>query len=123
MKAALKCKRVYIIGSILLILGLGVTFGGLGISLIPALNVDTLYYPYLLWIFSVGYILIGYLWCDIMIAVWRKKAKDWDGPADPKVKEKGWVARWTFWLPGFTILAVCLVFEIIGFIMGHYPFL
>ena len=123
MKAALKYKRVYIIGLVLLILGLGTTFGVLGITLIPTLNVDTFYYPYLLWIFGVGYMLVGYLWCDILIAVWRKKTGEWDSPADPQVKEKGWVARWTFWLPGIVILIVCLVFEVIGLIMGHYPFL
>jgi hypothetical protein len=123
MKEALKHKKVYIIGSILLVIALAVTFVSLGITLIPELNLETIYYPYFLWIFAGIYFLVGFVWCDIRIAHWRRKTQNWDDFVDPEVKEKAWTARWTFWLPALAMLAVALIFEIIALSLGHYPFL
>lgn len=123
MKSALKHKRIYIIAAILSILGVGLPFGILAITLIPSLNLQTFAYPYLLWIFAAGYFLIGFVWGDLRVANWRRKNKEWDGQVDPKIKESAWVARWSFWFPSFFTLAVTLVFEIIAIISGGYPFL
>ena len=123
MKNALKHKLVYIIGSILLVVGLGVSFGAFLISIIPQLNMTTINYVYLLWIFGVVYLLVGFIWCDIRIANWRRKNKAWDDKVDPKVEESSWKARWTFWLPAFVILAVAVIFDLIAMGMGHYPFM
>lgn len=123
MKNALKNKKVYIIGGILLAVGLLVSFGVFAISTIPALNAMTIFYSYLLYIFGFVYFLIGFIWYDIKVNNWRKKNKNWDGPVDEDEKEKAWKARWTFWLPAFVILIVALTFDFIAMGLGHYPFM
>lgn len=123
MKKALKHTKVYIFAAILFSLGIIVPFGILAITLIPSLNTAPFQYQYLLWIFAAIYFLVGYLWCDLQVAHWRKVNQEWSGPADPLVLEKGWIARWSFWFPAMAIFLVCLVFEIIALVNGGYPFL
>jgi hypothetical protein len=123
MKAALKHKKVYIIGVILLVVALAIIFGSLAITLIPELNLETIQYQYMLWIFPATYFLIGFFWADIRIALWRRKTKNWDSEVDFDVLESAWTVRWSFWLPAIALLAVALVFEGIALTSGGYPFL
>ena len=123
MKNAFKNKKVIIIGSILLVLGLGIPFGLFFITSIPQLNVSPTPYNMLLWIFAFVYILVGFIWGDARGASWRKKNKEWDSKLPEDVSNGIWKIRLTFYAPALIIFLVAIVFDIIYMISGSYPFM
>jgi hypothetical protein len=123
MKNALKNKKVIIIASILLVIGLAIPFGLFFISTIPTLNISLIPYNILLWVFGFVYILIGFVWGDIRVASWRRKNKEWDSELPDDIKEMSWKTRLCFYIPGIAILAVGIIFDIIYMITNSYPFM
>ena len=122
MKNALKKLRVWIIGVSLAILGVGVPFLILAITL----NVDdaaAFQYPLLLGAFAAIYLLIGFVWGDLFTVSYRRKNKNWDGEVPPEIKEGSWSRSLPFYLASLTVFVVFMVFEVIFWITGGYPFL
>lgn len=122
MKNALKSKRVYIIASILTVIGIGVPF----LVLVITLNIDDaapFQYPALLGAFAAVFLLIGYVWGDLHTVAFRRKEKNWDGEVPENIKIESWKRRWPFFLAAIAVLVAFLVVEIIFWITGHYPYL
>lgn len=122
MKKAFKNKRVYILGSILTVLGVGVPF----LILVITLNVENAQafaYPALLGAFAAVYLLVGFVWGDLHTVIYRRKNKNWDDPVPEEIKVESWVRRWPFYLAAIIVFAVFMVFEIIFWITGSYPFI
>lgn len=122
-KNAFKNKKVIIIASILLVVGLVIPFGIFFITSIPQLNVAAMPYNILLWIIAFVYLLVGFVWGDVRVATWRKKNKEWDTKLPEDVNESIWKVRLTFYVPAFIIFATAIVFDIIYMIAGSYPFM
>lgn len=122
MKNAFKKPRVWIIAAALTVVGVGVPF----LILVITLNVDNaaaFQYPLLLGAFAAVYLLVGFIWGDLYIAGVRRKTKNWDGPLPQETKDAGWSRKLPFYLAAATIFVVFMVFEIIYWITGAYPFL
>ena len=122
MKNAFKNKRVWIFGSIMSVVGIGLPF----IILIITLNVDKtapFQYPLLHGLFAAIYLLIGFIWGDMHTVLYRRKTKNWDGEIPPEIKTESWVRRLPFYLGAITTFLVFIVFDIIYLIAGSYPFL
>ncbi|MDY4848648.1 MAG: hypothetical protein SO176_00075 [Bacilli bacterium] len=122
MKKALKNKKVYIIASILALIGVTVPF----IVLIITINSPTLpifQYPALLGMFAAVYLLIGYIWGDLYTANQRRKTKNWDGVLPEQTKIIAWERRLPFFIASLIVFIVFMVFEIIFWVTGNYPFL
>ena len=122
MKNSLKKFKVWIIAIALTALGVGVPF----LVLVITLNIDNaapFQYPLLLGAFAAVYLLVGFVWGDLYVAFYRRKTKNWDNELPPEVKESAWSRRMPFYLAAATIFTVFMVFEIIFWISGKYPFL
>ena len=122
MKLALKNPRVWIFGAIISVLGVGVPF----IILIITLNIDDaapFQYPLLHGAIAAICLLSGYIWGDLHGVSYRRKEKNWDGPLPEEIRCECWVRRWPFFLGAITTFSVFLVFEIVFWISGSYPFL
>ena len=123
MKNFLKNKNRLIISIILAFLGIGIPFAIYFISIIPQLNIAPLQYSIFLWIFAFVYLLIGFVWGDVVIARWRKVNKEWDTKLPDDVKENVWKIRLTFYLPAALVFLVAIVFDVFAMIAGFYPFM
>ncbi len=124
MKDSLKDWRVYVEAIVLTVIGLGVPFLVLGISLIPSFNFSPFEgYPYLEAIFMAVYFLIGFLWGDIKSASWRKKNKKYDGELPQEVKTTCWQRRWPFFLAAAALLIAFIVIDIYYGVTHHFPFI
>lgn len=122
MKNAFKKWRVWIIAIALFIVGVATPF----IVLVITLNMDNtspFMYPYLLMAFAAIYLLIGFIWGDLHAANYRRKSKNWDDKLPPEVKESTWSRHLPFYLAAIGVFSVFMVFEIIYWISGNYPFL
>ena len=122
MKTAIKKPKVWIITAILSVIGIGVPF----LVLVITLNVENaaaFQYPLLLGAFAAVYLLVGFIWGDLYIANIRRKTKNWDGQLPQETKDAGWSRKLPFYLSAATIFVVFMVFEIIYWISGNYPFL
>lgn len=122
MKNALKNIRVWMFAAIFIFVGIGVPF----LILIITLNLDDaapFQYPLLLGAFAALYVLVGFIWGDLHIVSYRRKNKEWDSPLPQEIKDSSWVRRAPFYLAAITIFVVFMVFEIIFWISGSYPFL
>ncbi len=122
MKNAIKKFRVWIIAIALTVLGAGVPF----LVLLITLNIENaapFQYPLLLGAFAAAYLLVGFVWGDLHVAFYRRKVKNWDGELPPEIKESAWSRRLPFYLAAATIFTIFMVFEIIFWISGKYPFL
>ena len=122
MKNALKKPRVWIITAILSVVGIGVPFLVLVITL-NLENTRAFSYPLLLGLFSAVYLLIGFIWGDLYVVSYRRKEKNWDGQLPDDVKESAWSRRSPFYLASASVFLVFISFEIIYWISGGYPFL
>lgn len=123
MKTALKSLKVYIIAAILAVVGIGVSFGAFLISIIPTLNAPTVNYNILLFTFAVVYLAIGFLWSDIKGASHRHKTKNWDDKLPDDIRVYQWKIRLSLYMPAILIFVVAMVFEIICWSTGSYPFI
>lgn len=123
MKNAFKNKKVIIIALILFVIGLAISFGVFFITDNPKLNLQTIPYNYLLWIFGFVYVLIGFIWGDLRGASWRHKNKEWDTNFPEEVKTNIWKTRLTFYLPGVSLILTGVIFDIIFMASGAYPFM
>ena len=122
MKNALKNKKVYLFGGILAIIGVGVPF----LVLVITLNIEDaspFYYPAMLGALAAAYLLVGYVWGDLHGVFYRRKNKEWDGPLPEETKIECWFRRWPFFLAAIVTFTVFMVFEIIYVATGGYPFL
>ena len=122
MKKAFRSPKLYIIGVILVIVGLAIPFVIYGITLSPALNANIFPYPYLLPVFPFLYLLIGFAVSDIQVARWRRKSAEYDTKLPEEVKDKAWQIRFPFYFAAAVLLIVFLFFEIWFFASGSYPF-
>ena len=122
MKNSLKSKRIYLFAAIMTVIGIGLPF----LILVITLNIDTaspFQYPALLGAFAAAYLLIGYIWGDLHSVAYRRKNKNWDGELPEDIKTESWKRRWPFFLAALAVLVAFLVVEIIYWSTGHYPFL
>lgn len=122
MKNAFKNPRVWIFGSIMSVVGIGLPF----IILIITLNVDKaspFQYPLLHGLFAAIYLLIGYIWGDMHSVLYRRKTKNWDDKLPPEIKTESWVRRLPFFIGSASTFLVFIIFDIIYLIAGNYPFL
>ena len=122
MKNALKNYRVYIFGAILTVVGIGVPF----LVLVITLNIENatpFVYPALLGAFAAFYLLVGFVWGDLHSVAYRRKNKNWDDELPEQIRVESWTRRWPFYLACIVIFVTFMVFEIIFWITGHYPFL
>ena len=122
MKNALKNKKVYLFAGILTVIGVGVPF----LVLVITLNIEDaapFYYPAMLGAMAASYLLVGYVWGDLHGVFYRRKNKEWDGPLPENIRTECWVRRWPFFLACIVTFTVFLVFEIIYWATGGYPFL
>lgn len=121
-KNAAKKLRVWIIGAALSVIGVGVPF----LILVITLNLpkaSTFHYVLGFGVFSAVYLLVGFIWGDLHVAYYRRKNKNWDGVLPEEIKESAWSRRLPFYSAALTTFVVLLVFEIIYWVSGSYPFL
>lgn len=123
MKKFFKDIKLIIVSLVLTLVGLGLSFGLFFISQIPDLNMLTIQYIILLWIFAFVYLLIGFVWGDVIIARWRKANQEWDTKLPEDIEDKAWKARLYFYIPAVIIFVVAIVFDIFKMIAGFYPFM
>lgn len=123
MKKFFKDIKLIIVSLVLTLVGLGLSFGLFFISQIPNLNMLTIQYIILLWIFAFVYLLIGFVWGDVIIARWRKANQEWDTKLPEDIKDKAWKARLYFYIPAVIIFVVAIVFDVFKMIAGFYPFM
>lgn len=122
MKKSLKNYRVWIFGAIMSVVGIGVPFLVLVITLnVP--NAAPFQYPLLLGAFAAIYLLIGFIWGDLHGVAYRRKNKNWDDPLPEEIKVSAWTRRWPFYLGAASTFLVFISFEIIFWITGGYPFI
>ncbi|MCR5505798.1 MAG: hypothetical protein K6F07_02255 [Bacilli bacterium] len=122
MKNALKSKKVWIFFAILATLSVGLPF----LILVITLNIEKaapFQYPVLLGAFAAVYVLVGFVWGDLHTVAHRRKTKNWDGEVPEEIKRESWLRRWPFYLAAILTITVFMVFEIIFWSTGHYPFL
>ena len=122
MKNALKKWKVWLFAIIMSVVGIGVPF----LILVITLNIDNaapFQYPILLGAFSAIYLLIGFIWGDLHVANYRRKNKNWDDKLPEEIKVSAWTRHWPFYLAAATVFLVFISFEICFWVMGHYPFL
>lgn len=122
-KESFKNKRIYIIASILSVLGIGVPFLIYAISVFGNNNWQAFEYPLLMWAFVFLYALLGWVIGNSIVNKWRKKEADYDGAAPFEIKKKAWEYRMYFFLPALIILTVCIGLEICVLVTGKYPLL
>lgn len=123
MRKFFKDIKLIIVSLVLTLVGLGLSFGLFFISQIPDLNMLTIQYIILLWIFAFVYLLIGFVWGDVIIARWRKANQEWDTKLPEDIKDKAWKTRLYFYIPAVIIFVVAIVFDIFKMIAGFYPFM
>ena len=122
MKKSLRDKKVWIIGAILSVIGIGVPF----LVLVITLNVENaspFHYPAMLGAFFAIYILVGFIWGDLHTVGFRRKTKNWDGELPESVKVESWARRWPFYFAAILVFVVFMIFEIMYWVNGVYPFL
>lgn len=122
MKKAFKNAKVWIFGAVFTVVGISVPF----IVLVITLNIENatpFQYPLLLGAFAALYVLVGFVWGDLHVVAYRRKTKNWDDPLPEEIKTSAWVRRLPFYLGAATTFTVFMVFEIIYWIVGHYPFI
>ena len=122
MKSAFKKWKVWLIAIILIVIAIAVPF----IVLIITLNIEDaspFQYPLLLGAFAATYLLVGFIWGDLHTVSYRRKNKNWDDELPPEVKESAWSRRMPFYIAAVIVFTVFFTFEIIYWIIGHYPFL
>lgn len=122
MKNAFKKVKVWIIAAILTVVAVAVPF----IILIITLNIPNAYpfqYPLLLGAFAALFLLVGFIWGDLHVVSYRRKNKNWDGELPLEIKESAWSRRLPFYISAAVVFTVFMVFEIIYWIVGKYPFL
>lgn len=122
MKNAFKNIKVWIFTAIFTVIGVGVPF----LILVITLNIEDaapFQYPLLLGAIAALYLLVGFVWGDLHIVSYRRKNKEWDGELPQEVKDSAWVRRMPFYLATIIVFTVFMVFEIIFWITGGYPFL
>lgn len=122
-KQALRSKKAYIIAAILTVVGVGISFGAFLISTIPQLNLTTVNYSILLFIFAAVYAAIGFVWSDLKGAAARHKSKNWDEKLPDDLRTYQWKIRLSFYIPAITIFVIAMVFEIIFWTTHAYPFM
>ena len=120
MKNALKSKKVWIIASILTVVGVGVPFLVLLITYLSN-TAKLANYTVILGLFAACYLLIGYVWGDLHTVAYRRKNKEWDSPLPENIKTSAWQRRWPFFLACIVVFIVFMVFEIIYWTTGSYP--
>ena len=121
-KNACKNFRVWIIGAALTVVGVGVPF----LVLVITLNIEDaapFQYPLLLAVFAAIYVLIGFIWGDLHCVAYRRREKKWDDPLPQEIKDSAWVRRLPFYSAAAVVFTVFISFEIIFWITGGYPFL
>ena len=122
MKNALKNWKIWMFTAIMLVVGVGLPF----LILVITLNVPdapAFYYPALLGAFAAIYLLVGFIWGDLYVANWRRKNKNWDDKLPDEVREKAWTRHWPFYLAAVTVFLVFISFEIVFWVTGAYPFI
>ena len=122
MKNALKNVKVWIIGGVISVVGIGLPF----LIFVITLNIDNAYpfqYPLLHGAIAAICLLIGYIWGDLHGVAYRRKEKNWDDKLPDEIKTECWVRRWPFFFGAITTFTVFLVFDIIFMITGSYPLL
>ena len=122
MKNAIKKWKVWLIAGILSVVGIALPF----IILLITLNVpdsSPFMYPYLLIAFAAIYLLVGFIWGDLHAANYRRKEKNWDGKLPDEVKTSTWSRHLPFYIAAIIVFSVFMVFEIIYWISGGYPWL
>lgn len=122
MKNALKNWKIWMFTAIMSVVGVGLPF----LILVITLNVPdapAFYYPALLGAFAAIYLLVGFIWGDLYVANWRRKNKNWDDKLPDEVREKAWTRHWPFYLAAVTVFLVFISFEIVFWVTGAYPFI
>ena len=122
MKNALKNWKIWMLTAIMSVVGVGLPF----LILVITLNVPdapAFYYPALLGAFAAIYLLVGFIWGDLYVANWRRKNKNWDDKLPDEVREKAWTRHWPFYLAAVTVFLVFISFEIVFWVTGAYPFI
>ena len=122
MKNALKNWKIWMFTAIMSVVGVGLPF----LILVITLNVPdapAFYYPALLGAFAAIYLLVGFIWGDLYVANWRRKNKNWDDKLPDEVREKAWTRHWPFYLAAVTVFLVFISFEIVFWVTGSYPFI
>lgn len=121
MKDSLKLKKPYVIASILVVLAIGFTFLGYGIS-IWAFQRKFEYYIILL-SFCFLYGLLAYVSGDLTYYFYKRSTGEFKPAIPDEIREKMFVRR----LPFIYALVVVLLFTAIMFIislfLGRWPFL
>lgn len=121
MTKAFRNIKLYILGLVLGLLGVGIPLGIYGITVIPSLNATPFPYPFLMAAFAFLYLLLGFTISDVQIARWRHKESEYDTKLPQEVKDKAWSIRFPFYLAAAIVLTAFLFLEIWFWISGSYP--
>ena len=121
MEKAFRNVKLYVIGVILAVVGVGIPLGIYGITMIPSLNAEPFPYMYLFAALDFLYILLGFAISDVQIARWRRKTANYDTKLPQDVKDKAWSVRFPFYLAALILLVVILFFEIWFWVTKQYP--
>lgn len=108
--------------AILSVVGIGIPYLLYAISILPSVDWPPFEYEYLLFVFFILYILVGFVSWDLIRVRWRRKNQVYDGPIDKEVVDKSWATAMGIFLAAILLLAVISFNEIYAlFNGGVYP--
>ena len=119
MKNVLKDYRTWLISLAISTVSIGVPY--LLFFLIK--TKEPLQYPLLHLALAALLFLIGFIYGDVYLIIYKKKNDCWNEEVPIEKKESAWFRRMPFYISSLLTLTVFLVSFLFNLIAGHYPFL
>lgn len=117
MKKALKDFRTYLFAIALSVLSIGLPY----LLFFLVREKEPFQYPLLHVAIAATYFLIGFIYADIYIIIYRKKNDAWNDELPQEKKDSAWMRRMPFYMAAILTITVFLVSQVICWITGSYP--
>lgn len=122
MKESLKSIKVWIIGIIISVIGVGLPFAIFFICKY-GFSYESFIYPIMHIAMAASLIIIGFVAGDIYIINYRRKNKNWDDDIPFEIRTKSWKIKAPLYIGAASLFSVFLVLQIFYFIAERYPLL
>ena len=122
MKESLKSLKVWIIGIAISIFAVALPFI-IFIICKYGFSYEQFIYPIMHIALAASLVIIGFVSGDIYIIHYRQKTKNWEDDLPMEIRIKSWKIKSPLYIGAATVFSVFLVFQMMYFIVGHYPLL
>ena len=119
MKKALKDFRTYLFGSFLAVISIGLPY----LLFFVIKEKEPFQYPLLHVAIAAFYFLVGFIYADIYLIIYRKKNDAWNEEIPQEKKDSAWLRRMPFYFAAILTIIVFLVSQVFSWITGSYPFM